>query len=229
MEKALENQKLDSLQLDKASARMLLKNIRNAKMYRDGIATSGPIVNSVVLNIQNRLDELQADIPSILLGFDREIEREYGATKNNYIRLIRLQEKIILSVTRLYRARIGDCAELDTLLQEDASLSTFITSAGKSAPAQLTAAEIYLLDQLSHIDAMLDQLEETKVEYHAKQDELTAWRIQLEEKIMIARNAMTIWAQSHHNLGAGIPVPPLIDMAGFASGLVSSAAKTVIP
>jgi hypothetical protein len=39
---------------------------------------------------------------------------------------------------------------------------------------------------------------------------------------------MTVWAQSHRNLGAGIPVPPLIDVAGFATGLVGSATKTVI-
>jgi hypothetical protein len=35
--------------------------------------------------------------------------------------------------------------------------------------------------------------------------------------------------QSHRNLGFGIPVLPMIDVAGFAFGLVGSAAKTVIP
>ena len=58
---------------------------------------------------------------------------------------------------------------------------------------------------------------------------MTTWRIQLEEKIIIARNSTTIWAQSHRNLGAGIPVPPLIDVAGFASGLVGTATKTILP
>ena len=76
---------------------------------------------------------------------------------------------------------------------------------------------------------MSHQLDEIKSEYIAKQDELIAWRTQVDEKIRIARTAITIWAQSHRNLGAGIPVPPLIDVAGFATGLVGSAAKTVLP
>jgi hypothetical protein len=76
---------------------------------------------------------------------------------------------------------------------------------------------------------MMDQMDEIKAEYIAKQNELIAWRTQVDEKIRIARTAITIWAQSHRNLGAGIPVPPLIDVAGIAGGLVGTAAKTVIP
>ena len=229
MKKSIENQKLDSLQLDEMGARTVLENIHNAETYLDGIAAAGPIVNSVVLAIQKRLDEIQAAIDPILLGFDREIERDYGATRINYTRLKKLQEQIMLSITRLYRARIGDKAELDTLLQENASLTEYLPSAENASPAQLAAAETYLLEQLHEIDVMLDQLDDAKAEYIAKQDELIAWRIQVDEKIMIARTAMTIWAQSHRNLGAGIPVPPLFDVAGFATDLVGGAAKTVIP
>jgi hypothetical protein len=43
-----------------------------------------------------------------------------------------------------------------------------------------------------------------KAEYVAKQDELIVWRTQVDEKIMIARTAITVWAQSHRNLGAAI-------------------------
>ena len=117
MKKSIENQKVDSLQLDEMGAKTVLENIRNADTYLDAIAAAGPIVNSVVLAIQKRLDEIQVGMDPILLGFDREIERDYGATRTNYIRLRNLQEQIMLSITRLYRARIGDKAEFDTLLQ----------------------------------------------------------------------------------------------------------------
>jgi len=60
-------------------------------------------------------------------------------------------------------------------------------------------------------------------------DELEDWCINVDEKIRVARNAITVWAQSHRNLGAGIPVPPLIDVAGFTSGLVGTAASKVVP
>jgi hypothetical protein len=65
--------------------------------------------------------------------------------------------------------------------------------------------------------------------YHYKQDEMEEWRLNVDEKIRVARNAISVWAQSHRNLGAGIPVPPLIDVAGIAGGLVGTAANTVIP
>lgn len=135
----------------------------------------------------------------------------------------------MLSVTRLYRMRIGNQAEMDTLLQENVSLRHYFPSADQPSPAQLAAADSYLLEQLKQVDMLLHQLDETKIEYIAKQDELIAWRTQVDEKIRIARTAITIWAQSHRNLGAGIPVPPLIDVAGFATGLVGTATKTVLP
>jgi len=229
LDKAVENQKLDSLALDKMGAQEIFNNIRNAETYLDGIAASSPIVNTVVLSVQNRLDEIQNSIPSILGGFDREIENDYGSTRKNYISLRKLQEQLMLSVTRLYRARMGATAEIDSLLQENSSLHQFIPSNDKVTPAQLASAEAYLLEQLHQIDVMLGQLENARIEYIAKQDELTIWRIQLEEKILIARNSMTIWAQSHRNLGAGIPVPPLFDVGGFASGLLGKAANVIVP
>jgi hypothetical protein len=229
MEKSIANQKIDSLQLDEMGARKVLDNIRNADTYLEAITAAGPVVNSVVLAILKRLDEIQAMIDPILLGFDREIEQDYGATRFNYKRLINLQEQMMLSITRLYRARIGDRAELDTLVQENASLTEYLPSTENVSPAQLDSAETHLLKQLHQIDIMLNQLDDAKAEYVAKQDELIAWRIQVDQKIMIARTAMTIWAQSHRNLGAGIPVPPLFDVGGFATGLIGTAANTVIP
>ncbi len=76
---------------------------------------------------------------------------------------------------------------------------------------------------------MITQMDDDIIEYHAKQDEMENWRLYVDEKITIARNAMTVWAQSHRNLGAGIPVPPLIDVAGIATGLVGTATGVVLP
>jgi len=229
LDKAIENQKFDSLALDKLSTQETFDNIRNAETYLDGIAAASPIVNTVVLSVQNRLDELQNGIPSILSGFDREIERDYGATKKNFARLHQLQEQLMLSATRIYLARMGETAELDSLLQENSSLSQFFPSADKATQAQLASAETYLLGQLNQVDILLHQLDDAKSEYLAKQDELTTWRITLEEKILVARNSITVWAQSHRNLGNGIPVPPLIDVEGFASGLLGKAANVIVP
>ena len=227
MERALENKRVDSLQLDMSGARQVLQNIRTAETYREGILASEPIVNSVVRAILDRLDNIQNLVPLVLAGLDREIEHDYAEVRRNYLRLQELQKDLMLSVTRLYRARMGDNAEMDSLLQADASLRNLIPSVEAVSLSQMTAAEKQLVQQLNEIDTMLHQLDGVKIEYIAKKDELNRWRTQVDEKIRIARTAMVVWAQSHRNLGAGIPVPPLIDVGGMASGLVGNAAKTV--
>ena len=229
MEKALQEDRIDSLQVDKFEASSVMQNIRNAETYLDGIAAAGPIVNSVVYAIRTRLNDIQDAIPAILIAFDHEIDKEFAATRSNYSRLQQLQTELMLSATRLYKARIGNQAELDTLVQTNAAIKNFIPASKNASAQQLEQAETYLITQLQHIDMMMDQLDEIKREYIAKRDELIAWRMQVDEKIRIARSAITVWAQSHRNLGNGIPVPPLIDVAGFASGLVGTASKTVIP
>jgi hypothetical protein len=227
MQRALENRKADSLQLDVSGAIRVLQNIRSAETYRAGILASEPIVNSVVRAILDRIDNIQNLVPLVLAGLDREIEQDYADVRRNYLRLQELQKDLMLSVTRLYRARMGNNAELDSLLQADASLRKLIPSGEAGSLSQMTAAEKHLVQQLNEIDTMLHQLDGIKTEYIAKKDEIIRWRTQVDEKIRIARTAMVVWAQSHRNLGAGIPVPPLIDVGGMASGLAGNALKTV--
>ena len=225
MESAIADQRVDSLQLDKMGAFKIMNNIRNAKTYLDGIAEAEPIVNSAVRTTKNSIDKLRNQIAV----FDREIELDYAKVKRNYLRLQNLQEKLVLSVTRLYLVRMGDKSELDTLLQEDASLRKFIPSVEKVSLPQLSSAEDHLIHQLEKIDKIINQLDDLKKEYLLKKDELNRWHSQADEKLSIAQTSITIWAQSHRSLGAGIPVPPLIDVGSIASSLAGSAAKAVVP
>jgi hypothetical protein len=59
----------------------------------------------------------------------------------------------------------------------------------------------------------------------AKQQELEQIRVNIDTRIKLARDAISVWAQSHRNLGAGIPVPAMVDVVGIAGGL----ARRVVP
>ena len=229
MDNAISSNRLDSLQLDELGAKTVLENIRAANTYLGGIAAASPIVNSVVLAALIRLTEIENLIPFILISLENQIEQDYRDGRRNFLSLKKLQMQIMLSVTRLYRARMGNIAEIDTLMHEDASMRSFFAKGKNSTIADMAGAEDHLIAQLDRINTMLGQLDNDVALYRAKKDEMTAWRIQVDEKISIARNALTIWGQSHRNLGNGIPVPPLIDVSGFASGLMGKAANTVIP
>jgi hypothetical protein len=210
---------LDSLGLDKASLQTIFTSMRDSKTYLDGIGAAGPIVNAIVRAAQDRLDALQQIIiPATEAGLDRAIEADFHETQARSMRALNL----------LYEARMGDRAALDTLLSEDASVKSLIPSAQKATEKEMEAAEKYLLDRLGGISVVLHQLDYDLAAYKAKQDELGAWRYEIDERVKLARNAMAVWAQSHRNLGNGIPVPPLIDVQGMAGSLVGNAVKTVL-
>jgi hypothetical protein len=229
MEKALEKQRADTLQVDIVRARGILNNIRNSKTYLDGLAAAEPIVHGVVSAVDDRIDVIQNAIPVILNALNREIEKDFGQARANYIQLLTLQQKLILSMTHLYNAQMGDREELEKMLDENASLRYFIPSPEKANHDNLLKTEDYLTAQLNEIDVMLKQMEEIKTIYRAKQDEVVAWRSEIDSKIMMARTSLAIWARAHKNLGAGIPVPPMIDVAGIAGNLAGSAANVVVP
>jgi len=176
----------------------------------------------VSLAVHDRIDEIQDLVPGVVNGIDQQLDAEFGTTRANYLELVELRDMLMLSVTRLYRARIGDRRQLDMMLRENASLQRFFTST-EATPDQIDAAERFLLDQLLQIDSMLQQLDDAKAELFAKQKELLDWQTHVDNRLKIARNAVIIWAQSHQNLGNGIPVPPLIDLPAIAANLAGSA------
>jgi hypothetical protein len=219
---------LDSLGLDKASLQTIFTSMRDSKTYLDGIGAAGPIVNAIVRAAQDRLDALQQIIiPATEAGLDRAIEADFHETRTNYTNLKGTQARSMRALNLLYEARMGDRAALDTLLSEDASVKSLIPSAQKSTEKEMEAAEKHLLDRLAGLNVVLHQLDYDLAAYKAKQDELGAWRYEIDERVKLARNAMAVWAQSHRNLGNGIPVPPLIDVQGMAGSLVGGAVKTV--
>lgn len=219
----------DSLGLDPQTLRQIIADIPKAESYLDGIAAASPIVNRVVISVQRQLDDIQVVITNLRVVFDQKIEDDFTGVRVNYVKLKNMQEKTMFVATILYELLTGQRSELDSLLILDNSLEQFFPKAPAYTIKQLESANVYLMSRLDYIDKMFRQLVDDVVEYHAKQDELEEWRLYVDEQIRVARNAITVWAQSHRNLGAGIPVPPLIDVAGFASGLVGSAVKTVIP
>jgi len=222
LERSTENSKSNNLQLSEADVSRILEDIRRAETYLNGVKLATPIVQHVALAVHDRIDELQDLVPGVVNGIDQQLDMEFGTTRTNYDELIGLRDELMLAVTRLYGARIGDRSKLDAMLQENASIRQFFNSSDATAD-QLSAAENFLLQQLREIDGMLGQLDDAKAELLAKQNELIEWQTHVDRRLGIAREAVTIWAQSHQNLGNGIAVPPLFDLSSLASKLAGDA------
>jgi hypothetical protein len=216
---------LDSIGIDAAALSDILADVRNAEVYLDGIAAASPLINAVVASIGKHLEAIQSSVPKVVVALDRKIEADFASRKTNYMSLTELQVVTLRGMTQIYKARRGDQASLDTLLREDPSVKEFIPSPEKATGKGLTAAEAFLTDRLMKLDTFIRQMDTEAEAYRAKRRELADWQLNIEGRIKVARDAIGVWAQSHRNLGAGIPVPPLIDVGGIAAGL----AKTVVP
>ena len=132
-------------------------------------------------------------------------------------------------MSQLYSGRRGDLSALDTLLNEDPSVREVIPSPDKAASKELAAAEVLLRDRLLGLDTCIDQMAPEVASYKAKLQELEDWRISVDLRVKIAREEISVWAQAHRNLGDGIPVPPVIDVTGFATDLAKKVSPVPIP
>jgi hypothetical protein len=220
---------LEKIGLDEQALESVFRNIRQVETYLEAIREASPVINSIVLSLQNSMDDLQKDIVVLLAALDSKIETDFADKRTNFMELKALQTETMAALTYVYRMQMGQQQDLEKLLKMDQSLSKFFASSREINTSQLEAAETFLLKRLDDIDTVLKQLSADVADYYAKQDEMEAWRINTDERIRVARNAITVWAQSHRNLGSGVPVPPMIDVAGIASGLSGSAAGVVLP
>jgi len=223
--KVADRAKFDSIGVSSSMLDTVFFSTERAGTFREGIEAASPLVNAIVMAMLNRLDEVDEAVPIVIAAVDRVIDEEYAAKRSNYVNLIRMQTTSLHTMTLLFDAGAGDRAALEQLLVVDPSLREQFASPTKVTPKELKAAEESVTLRLERINTFIHHLDDEKTVYSAKQRELEALRVSTEERIKIARDAIMVWAQSHRNLGAGIAVPPMIDVAGIAGGL----ARKVVP
>jgi hypothetical protein len=224
-EKVASPQVMDSIGVSRAQLDTVLSNIEGAMSYREGIQAASPLVNAVVVAMQDELKEILDMVPEVITGIENRVESEYATQRQNYRALLRLQTRLQRCMTLLYEGRMGNRDSLRVLSELDSSIKELSPSPEQMTPGEFKLADDMLTKRLERVDAMVHQLDEAKSSYSAKLKELDLLRVNLEGRLRMARDAIMVWAQSHRNLGAGIAVPPLIDIGGIASGL----ARKVVP
>jgi hypothetical protein len=223
--KVADRSKYDSIGITSGMMDSVYAHMEQAETFREGIDAASPLVNAIVLAMQRRLDELDAHLPVAIGAIDAQVESAYADKRRNYQDLVRLQTQYQHVATLLYDSKSGNPEALKEALVVDPSMREYFASADKPTPKEYDAAELALTTRLARIEGFLHQLGDEKSEYIQKQQEIEDIRINTDMRIKVARDAVMVWAQSHRNLGAGIAVPPLIDVAGIAGGL----ARKVVP
>lgn len=215
-------EKLESLGITAAGLDSILASVRSAETFLKGIDAASSLVNVIVVALLDGFEEINDQLPALMNAFDAAIEKSYKEKRAAYEGLTRLQARYMIAATWLYESKSGNPTALDSLFSTDPSMRTFIPSPSQATPEQLESAEKELMTRLERISSLIEQLRDARARYQATQEELTDLRIDLEQRIKVARDAVIVWGQSHRNLGAGIPVPPLVNLSKIASGVVGA-------
>jgi hypothetical protein len=223
--KVADRSRFDSIGVSASMLDTVFSDMERAGTFREGIEAASPMINAIVLAMLNRLDEVDQGLPIVIGAIDGVIDEEYANKRANYSNLVRMQTTSLKAMTLLFDAKAGDRTAFEQLLLVDPSLREFFASPANVTPKELKAAEENLTVRLERISTFIHHLDDEKALYSAKQRELEALRVNTEDRLRIARDAIMVWAQSHRNLGAGIEVPAMIDVAGIAGGL----ARKVVP
>lgn len=219
--------RVDSLDLNMDDAKYVLDDIRSSETYLDGIAAASPIINTIVLAIFDKLDDLEEDVSSIISIFEAQINSDYAHMMENYDRIKELQKTTQEALSKLYLAQIEGDIVLDSLYDIDQSLSLYFDSDNNISQVEFKNAEQYLYKRGENINIMLTHLDDDKKGFLDKKEEVRQWQIQADEKINIARNAMIIWSQSHRNLGSGIDIPPLIGISSIMEVIAPTVGRII--
>lgn len=215
-------EKLESLGFSSRMLDSTLVAIRSAHKFLDGVNAASPLINVVGLALLDKLDELNADFPRLINAIDAGIEHQYREKRAAYEGLTRLQARYLLAATWLYRGKSGDPTAVDSLLRIDPSMRSFIPSARQVTLQQFDGAEGELVGRLERLSTLIEQMDTERTTYNATQQELMDLRLNLDQRIKVARDAVVVWGQSHRNLGIGVSVPPLVNLSAIASGVAHS-------
>jgi len=229
MKQSVVTGKISEIGMDAGDLDTVYSAIRASETFLAGIGAAGPLVNAVVATMDQKLSALQDAMLLVTRAIDERIETENADVRRNLQNLERQQNQFVREATLVYDYKLGHQAAMDTLLLEDASMKKLISAPGRTPDKVADDMQSVLDSRAAQIRVYEEQYDPEVTVYRAKQKELEDLRVAIETRIKLARGAMAVWGQSHRNLGAGIPVPPLIDVTGTVGGLISGAAKSVVP
>ncbi len=200
--------------------------IRAKETFLDALAAAQPLVNSAMVAGNKMLDAMSDRIEAASADIGALVEGQFAPLKDNLVELERAQMRATRSFALIARLRLGEEGALEALLENEPELGAQLK--GKPpTPAAIDAAERRVFERLQRLEAVRNQLLPEISLYKETQRELDGLRSASEEQARWARATLAIWARSHRNLGAGISVPPTIDLLGLVGKSASSAAGKV--
>ena len=194
----------------------ILADVRAQKKYLDAIGAAQPIVDEVAIGSGDVFDELNAAMRNAVDAVRRRIEDRYRDVRVADELLGRRQIQAVYNISYLPQIRLGVPGALDSLLAHEPSLRSLVETSDGLDAAEIQRVEDRMLDVLTRLRLVREQLEPDLEMYFKQQNELdtmaNAWGAELRK----ARVAVVAWARAHKRMAQGVTDPADIDVLGIA-------------
>lgn len=202
----------------------VLADIRAKTNLLDMLGAAQPMVDTVVNYTDASFESLKDYLDGTVRDVIGRMDDRWGDLRDNVIALKDVQQRSLRSYALLYSYREGNPASYNALLENDPALKQYLSASGSPAVKDLDAAENRLMDRLGNLEKIQNQLKPQVERYQGETKELDELLRAHEELARKVRTAVIVWARTHRNLSAGIPVPPEIDLYSMLTGAASQAA-----
>jgi hypothetical protein len=223
------DERLAGIRMTRAEVNELIRNVEIQDTLLDALGQAQPLIDRVANYIDSYFDRVEASLTKLVREIDEQMDARWGLNRENVESLYGLQNLTFRSYALLYKYREGDAASLAALRANDAALHTVLGKDQKVGEKELEATEAQIMARLKNLNSIREHIMPQVERYLAEvreRDDLYAQHRETGKKL---RLTLALWARSHRNLAAGIPVPPEIDLYSVLLGSVKKFAPVPLP
>ena len=214
-----------TLDLTRAQVDTILANVRTQKKYLDAIGAAQPVVDEVAIASGDIFDDLKTAMDAAIDAVYRRIKERYRDVRVADELLGRRQIQTVYNIAFLPQIRLGVPGALDSLLAREPSLPALVDTRHGLDAEEIQHIEDRMLDILTRLREVREQLEPDLEMYFKQQHELdeleNVWNAELRK----ARVSVEAWARAHKRMAQGVTDPADINVLGIAR----KASGTMLP
>jgi hypothetical protein len=223
------DKRLADFRLTREELNDLIRNVEIQDTMLDALVQAQPLIDRVASYIDTSFERVEAALNKLVRDIDARMDDRWHLNRENVEALYALQNLTFKSYALLYQYREGDPAGLDALRANDPALQPSLGKDRSVTDKEIEAAESQIMGRLKNLNSIREQIMPQVERYLLEARERDELYNQHKETGKKLRLTTMLWARSHRNLGAGIPVPPEIDLYNVLLGSVKKFSPVPLP
>jgi hypothetical protein len=223
------DERLAGIRMTREEVNELIRNVEVQETLLAALGQAQPLIDRVATFVDSYFDRVEAALNKLVRDIDEQMDARWHLNRKNVEDLYALQNLTYRSYALLYQYREGDPAALNALRENDPALQTVLGKDRTVSEKELEATEAQIMARLKNLNQIREQIMPQVERYLAETRERDELYTQHKDTGKKLRLTLALWARSHRNLAAGIPVPAEIDLYGVLLGSVKKFSPVPLP